>query len=209
MKNWRFVLFGLVLTLAAVFSAGYFFGSYRTTKLLEPQILIGDKYRVVRTPGGMLQVATLVKQESLAWQTSWTCPVNLCSFLPTANSQISVEAQYTYRIPLSEYWVLEKISESPLRYKLKVPRLEPQLPVTVNLPTIRIQNSGTVFSPSGPTQQKMQTFLQPELETRSKSAAYLQIVRSDAEKTIKEFAQKWLRDGDVKIPVGAEIEVVL
>ena len=29
-----------------------------------------------------------------------------------------------------------------------------------------------------------------------------------AAKTVTEFAQKWLREGDVKLPAGASIEVV-
>lgn len=155
-----------------------------------------------------MEVSTVQKEESFAWQTSWTCPANLCGFLPSSSSQISAVAHYTYRIPLAEYWVLEKISSEPLGYRLKVPKLEPKLPVTVSLPTIRIINSGSVFSPSGPTQQKMQAYMQPQLESRAKSPTYLQAQQQDAAKTIEEFARKWMRDGEDKIPDSAAIEIV-
>ncbi len=208
MKNWRIIISAAAILLGAIFAAGYFYGSYRTAKKLEPQILVGDRYKVVRTPGGMLEVSTVQKEESFAWQTSWTCPANLCGFLPSSKSQISAVAHYTYRIPLAEYWVLEKVSREPLRYRLKVPKLEPKLPVTVSLETIRISNSGSVFSPSGPTQQKMQSYMQPQLESRAKSQTYLQTQERDAAKTVEEFARKWMRDGTDKIPDSATIEVV-
>ena len=96
----------------------------------------------------------------------------------------------------------------PLGYRLKVPKLEPKLPVTVSLPTIRIINSGSVLSPSGPTQQKMQAYMQPQLESRAKSPTYLQAQQQDAAKTIEEFARKWMRDGEDKIPDSAAIEIV-
>ncbi|MEN9842925.1 MAG: hypothetical protein RLZZ612_754 [Pseudomonadota bacterium] len=205
MKNWRLIGLFAASVLAVTFAAGYYYGSYRT---LEPEILIGEKYRVVRTPGGMLEVATFQKQETFAWQVEWDCPLNMCNFLPSSRSEISGVAHYTYRIPLAEYWVLEKLSHDPLRYQLKVPKLEAQLPVTVVLSTIRISNSGSVFAPSGPTQQKMQNYMQPQMAKRALSAAYVQAQQADATKTIVEFARKWMRDGDVKLPDSAQIEVV-
>ncbi len=134
MKNWRLIGGTVVVLFGVTFAAGYFYGSYRTGKSLEQKILVGDRYRVVRTPGGMLEVSTFQKGESFSWQTSWNCPSNLCGFLPSSSSQISAEAHYTYRIPLAEYWVLERVGNVPLKYQLKVPKLEPKLPVTVSLP---------------------------------------------------------------------------
>lgn len=210
MKSWKVVAAVAIVLLPLTFAGGYFYGSYRTAKELEPQILVGEKYRVVRTPGGMLEVAKLQKQESFAWQINWVCPFGLCESLPLpkGSAQISAVVYYTYRIPLSEYWILEKVSNQPFRYRLKVPKLEPQLPVTIDLSTIRVINNGGLFSPSGPDQQKMQSYMQPQLEKHAKAATYIQAQHAEAVKTIKEFARKWMRDGDVKIPKNAEIEVV-
>jgi len=206
MKNWRVIgVFAAVLLGLAV-AGGYLYGSHKTRN--EPSYLVGDRYRVVRTPGGLLEVATLQKQESFAWQTSWTCLANLCGSLPSSSSQISADVHYTYRIPLAAHWVLEKVSNDPLQYRLQVPKLEPKLPVAVSLPSIRITNSGSVFSPSGPTQQRMQTYMEPLLESRAKSAEYLRVQEANARKTVEEFARKWMRDGESKIPSTATIEVV-
>ena len=172
--------------------------------------LVGDKYKVVRTPGGMLEVSTLRKQETLAWQTSWTCPLDLdiCNKLPKSLSQISAEAHYTYRVSLAEYWVLEKISDQPLRYRLKAPKLEPKLPVAVSLSSIRESKSGELISPSGPDLQKMQSYLEQELEKRAMNSTYIKVQSNAAAKTIEEFARKWMSDDGQKISDKADIEVV-
>lgn len=206
MKNWRVIGVFAAVLLGLAFAAGYLYGSYKTRN--EPPYLVGDRYRVVRTPGGLLEVSTLQKQELFAWQTSWTCLANLCGSLPSSSSGISAQAHYTYRIPLAAYWVLEKVNDAPLQFRLKVPKLEPKLPVAVSLPTIRIINSGSVFSPSGPTQQRMQTYMEPLLTARANSPEYLRAQEVDARKTVEEFARKWMRDGEAKIPSNAAIEVV-
>lgn len=209
MTNRRVIVISLaMLLLCTTFVGGYLYGGYKSRKDLEPLLLVGERYKVVRTPGGLLEVSTIKKNESFAWETSWTCPANLCGYLPSSSSEISAEVHYTYRIPLAEFWVLEKISSEPMRYRLKVPRLEPKLPVTVSLPTIRVTDRGSVFSPSGPSQQKMQTNMQPILESRAKSKAYIQAQQQEAAKTVEEFARKWMRDGEYKIPDRAAIEIV-
>lgn len=204
MRNWRVIGASLTVLLCATFFAGYFYGGYKTRQ--DPSF--GDQFKVVRTPGGLLEVNTVQKQESFAWQVAWVCPANLCGFLPVANSQISAIAHYTYRIPLAAHWVLEKVSNEPLRYRLKVPKPEPKLPVTVDLRSIRVINSGPLFAPAGPAQQKMQAYMQPQLAVLAQSSDYLKAQEPDARKTVEEFVRKWIRDGDTKIPSNAAIEVV-
>jgi hypothetical protein len=108
--------------------------------------------------------------------------------------------------------VLEKISDQPIRYRLNVPKLQPQLPVTTDLSTIRVVHDTGILAPSGPDQQKMQTYIQPELEIKANSREYISATQSEAEITIKEFARKWMRehgeDGDSKIPEAAVIDVI-
>jgi hypothetical protein len=115
---------------------------------------------------------------------------------------------YTYRIKLDDFWVLEKKGETGSSYVLKVPRLEPFSPVTVDLQSIKVQNSGSVFAPGGPELEKMQAQLQPLLIQRSLSPDYIKAQQEYATKTVKEFALKWMRDGDMKLPTDASIEVV-
>ena len=65
-----------------------------------------------------------------------------------------------------------------------------------------------MFAPAGPNQPTMQGYMQPSLNERAKSEPYFKAVREDAEKTVKEFAQKWMRDGKAELDERAEIEVV-
>jgi hypothetical protein len=68
MKSSKALAVVSVMLLTSTFAGGYFYGSYRKAMELEPQILVGEQYRVIRTPGGMLEVTKLQKQESFAWQ---------------------------------------------------------------------------------------------------------------------------------------------
>ncbi len=204
---WRKVIpIGMVLV-AIGFAGGYFYGEYRTKEAMAAEHLVGDKYKVVRTPGGMLEVSTLRKQETIARKTSWKCPLDLCDGIPKTTTQISAEAHYTYRVALAEYWVLEKVSEEPVRYRLKAPRLEPKLPVAVSLSTIREQSNEKIITPSGPTLQEMQTYLEKELSIRAVDTAYLQAATEAAAKTVEEFAKKWMKDDGQMIDEKAKIEV--
>ena len=206
MKKYIVVL--ICLLLGGMFVAGYLYGSHRTSQSMMANYLIGDQYKVVRTPGGMLEVTSLKKPEAFAWKTTWTCPANLCSSLPAGNSTVSGVASYTYRVALADHWVLEKQSGSPLRYVLKVPRLEAKSPVAIDLQTIQFKSGGSIFAPSGPTQTAMLSIMQPLVNERASSPDYLKIQSEAATKTIVEFARKWMREGDVKLPEDARIEVV-
>jgi len=50
--------------------------------------------------------------------------------------------------------------------------------------------------------------MQPLVNERASSPDYLKIQSEAATKTIVEFARKWMREGDVKLPEDARIEVV-
>jgi hypothetical protein len=200
-----FIILALLVS-AGLFGGGYMYGNYRTSQAMMSNYLVGDRYTIVRTVGGMLEVSTLKKQESFSWKTSWTCPANACQSLPASMSTVSGVANYTYRIALADHWVLEK--KTPTTYVLKVPRLEVKTPVAVDLTTIRVHGSGGLFAPAGPSQSAMQTYMQPMVNERGASPDYVALQKEVASKTVTEFAQKWLRDGDVKLPDGATIEVV-
>lgn len=203
-KKTSFIL-GLLVS-AILFGGGYMYGKYRTSQAMLSKYLVGDRYAIVRTVGGMLEVSTLKKQESFGWKTLWTCPANACQSLPASMSTVSGVANYTYRIPLADHWVLEK--KTPTTYVLKVLRLEVKTPVAVDLTTIRVNGSGGIFAPAGPSQSAMQTYMQPMVNERGASPDYVALQKEAATKTVTEFAQKWLREGDVKLPAGASIEVV-
>lgn len=204
MKKIKIIL--TFLFLIGLIGGGYIFGQYRTSQAMMDNYLIGDKFKIVRTVGGVLEVSTLKKQESFGWQTSWVCPVNLCRLIPSTMSSVSGVANYTYRIALADHWVLER--KSPTAYVLKVPKLEVKTPVAIDLSTIRIHSTEGLLSPSGPSQTVMQTYMQPLVNERGGSLDYIKFQKEDASKTVIEFARKWLRDGDITLPDNAIIEVV-
>jgi len=196
----------MLLASVGLFGGGYMYGKYRTSQAMLSNYLVGERYTIVRTVGGMLEVSTLKKQESFGWKTSWICPANACQSLPASMSTVSGVANYTYRIALADHWVLEK--KTPTTYVLKVPRLEVKTPVAVDLATIRVNGVGGMFAPAGPTQSALQTYMQPMMNELGASPDYVALQKESARKTVTEFAQKWLREGDVKLPAGASIEVV-
>ncbi len=201
------VLAVLVLfTSIALFGGGYLYGKYRTSQAMMENYMVGDKYRVVRTVGGMLEVVTVIKPETFEWKTSWDCPAGLCQALPASISKVSGVANYTYRIALADHWVLEKKDQKT--YILRVPRLELKTPVAIDLTTVRVTSAGSLWSPTGPSQTAMQTRMQPLVNERGQSPDYLAAQKDKATKTVQEFALKWLREGDVKLPEGSVVEVV-
>ncbi|MET0311300.1 MAG: hypothetical protein ABW051_04565, partial [Burkholderiaceae bacterium] len=90
------VVFGALCAMAAfVYRAGWWPGTAsRGVTLLDPTQVI-----VVRTPGGLLEAATLVKVEEFGWQTTYTCPLIDCGKLLGATiTRVRVPVHYTYRI---------------------------------------------------------------------------------------------------------------
>lgn len=205
---------GVVFVAAVCLLGGYLFGQYRTRAEMGSLVLQADKYRIVRTQGGELLVGKLVKPESMAWQVTWDCyilPAAFCKLFGGGIAQISGEVHYSYKVPLSGFWVLERVdgrvATEPPKYLLKVPSPRADFPVAVDLSSIKVNYQGKLMAPSPPDQPVLQKRMQPEMNNRANAATYLHAIDSDAKKTVEEFARKWMRDGDFKIPEGAAIEV--
>ena len=162
---------------------------------LDPAALV-----VLRTPGGMLEVATLVRNEEFGWSTKRACPVIDCGSLFGATvSRIRVPAHYTYRVPLAATWTLKPTDGALL---LVVPQPEVNLPVAVDLQKMELQTTRDWFSPSkAHNREVLLRELQPELARRALLPQYADAQREQARKTVAEFAQKWMREqGSAKAP---------
>jgi hypothetical protein len=157
---------------------------------------------VIRTPGGMLEISTLIKNEAFAWKTQHACPIVDCGKLLGATvSEIRVPVHYTYRIPLSETWMLKS---DGAHYTLTVPSEEPSVPAAIDLTKMEIRTDSTWFSPN--TKENRETLLRqltPELTRRSTEQHYIDAQREDARKTVAEFAAKWMSEQGAqnKLPV--------
>jgi hypothetical protein len=150
-----------------------------------------DQIVILRTPGGMLEVSTLVRNEEFRWSTKHTCPLIDCGSLFGATvSDVRVPVHYTYRIPLAAEWNLKLKGDY---FELFVPQVEPKLPAAVDVGKLEIRTNGTWFSPNKPKHREaVIRNLGPDFDKRSKQKNYLDAQRADAKKTVVEFAQKWM-----------------
>ena len=189
MNNKPYIIVAIV---GATFIGIYFLNQPVSTHGEQVEILDPNKVIVLRTPGGLLEVATLIVNEEYSWKTTWECPLINCSILGETVSTIRIPAHYTYRIPLSEKW--ELVPHGNL-YVVKVPGLQPTLPVAVNLKSMEIKASKDWFSPNATAnQQVLFKHLGPYLEAKAKQQSYIDMQKNEATKAIIEFSRKWMKE---------------
>lgn len=153
--------------------------------------LAKDEIIVLRTPGGLLEVTTLIRNEEFRWSTKHTCPIINCEdlFGPT-NSEVRVPVHYTYRIPLATEWSLRSMND---HFELAVPMPVPKLPAAIDVNKLEIRTDKGWFSPNKTDhRESVVRNLGPEFDRRAKQKNYLDAQREDARKTVAEFAQKWM-----------------
>jgi hypothetical protein len=173
--------------------------------MLDPAQII-----VLRTPGGLLEVATLQKAEEFGWSSRYTCPIVDCSALLTPTvSRVRVQAHFVYRVPLAAEWRLVRNGD---HYTLTVPEPQLQAPVAFDTSTMQVQTTekGWLSPPVAPNREAVIRHLGPELANRGTGPAYLRAVRPSAETTIQEFARKWMLEQGHKpaLPVRVEFHGV-
>lgn len=163
---------------------------------------------VLRTPGGHLEVSTLVKVEEFGWRSSYTCPWRDCDWLGHRLGTIRAPVHYTYRIPLAETWTLRPAGDG---YVLSVPAPQPLLPPAVDLAQAEWRSEkGGLLAPDGAANQALlMRNLGPELERRAGRTEYLRAQSPMAEQTVREFAQKWMREqlGAPAAPLRIEVRL--
>jgi hypothetical protein len=154
-------------------------------------VLLTDQVIVLRTPGGMLEVAELVRSEEFRWKTEYTCPVIDCARLfGRTISEVRVPAHYTYRLALAAEWRLE-VRDGYL--ELHVPAEVAKLPVAVDLGKLEIRTDKGWLAPDVTAhRESMMKHLGPELDARASKKEYLDAQRNNARKTVAEFARKWM-----------------
>lgn len=170
----------------------------QVTKLDPAQVI------VVRTPGGMLEVAKLARVEEFGWQTKYTCPLLDCEKLFGATvTRLRAPVHYTYRVPLAATWELQPEGKG---YVLHVPPVQPALPAAVDTAKIELETSSGWTSPNRELNvQSTLRQLGPELERRSTLPQYLQLQEPQAAKTVEEFARKWLREQGKPLPANLRV----
>lgn len=151
-----------------------------------------DRIVLLRTPGGFLEVGALEKAEEFGWSSRYTCPLVDCPQLLTPTiSRIRVRARFVYRVPLAAEWKLVPRGD---HYELTVPEPQLQVPVAFHTSDMQIQTveNSWLSPPAAPNREAVVRHLGPELARRGADPAYLHAQRSNAEKTVQEFARKWM-----------------
>ena len=167
-----------------------------------------DPARIVllRTPGGFLEVGALEKVEEFGWSSRYTCPIVDCPDLlgPTI-SRIRVRARFVYRIPLAAEWKLVPRGD---HYELAVPEPQLQVPVAFHTQDMQIQTTekSWLSPPAAPNREAVVRHLGPELARRGAGAAYLSAQQPNAEKTVAEFAQKWMLEQGAKPALPVKVK---
>jgi hypothetical protein len=168
---------------------------YQVRRPRQEQVTMFDPARiiVIRTPGGMLEAATLTKVEEFGWSARYRCPLIDCpSLLSKTVSKVRVPVHYVYRVPLAEAWELVPKGD---HYELTVPGVQAQAPVAFDTSKLKIDTTrGWLTPPSRSNEQTLIRELGAELGRRSGQEGYLALAQPHASKTVEEFARRWMKE---------------
>jgi hypothetical protein len=174
-----------ISVLANVLLAGYlWFG--------KPSVQVTTGARdlvVMRTPGGLLEVSTVSTEERFDSTTTHTIlgvPVG------ETVAQIRVPAVYRYHIALAREWQFRVVGDALV---VIAPRVEPSLPVAVDIGRLHAFASGVWAPVTGPDAvATLQRMLNAELAKKAASPQLIMMQREAARATVGEFVRKWVLD---------------
>ena len=180
------LVYGAVALLSAVIAIWAYRGLTKKPDVVVTSPLT-DEMLVMRTQGGLLEVSRIKAQE--VFDGRYANEFLFMSFEPTV-ARIRVPAVYTYRIPLAKEWNVMRYGQD---FAVVAPKVEPALPVAVDLAKMEKNVSGTWSMFTG-TQSLDATerALTQKLAIKSRSRAYITLQRDEARKTVAEFVRKWL-----------------
>lgn len=183
----RFIFLAFALVLAGFFGARHFWGHAEK----NPPVLMPDEIILLRTPGGMLEVSTLVRNEEFKWSTAYTCPLVKCEELfGKTVSELRVPVHYTYRIALASTWTLRLRNGS---YEVLVPKEIPSSPAAIDISKLEIKSHGGWLAPNLlEHRESLLVHFGPEINKRALQDKYIHAQRATAKTTVEEFARKWM-----------------
>ena len=184
--RFRIIAFVVVAVLSAVASISI----YRAL-VSEPAIEVSspltDEMIVMRTKGGLLEVSKIRAVE--VFESTVAHSVFFMNLDPTV-THIRLPAVYTYRVPLAPEWIIRRVGTD---FVVVAPRVEPSLPVAVDLAKMEKNASGTwtFFTATGAL-DKAEREITAKLAKKATSAAYVALQSKYARQTVAEFVRKWL-----------------
>ena len=175
----------LALVVAALAWAGW--RLYPLSTRIETSVIASEVPVIIRTEGGLLEVATIRAQERFTRidaKEFWGIP------LGTTVSHIQVPAYYRYQIQLARQWQVVIKGKTCI---VQAPVILPSLPVAFDTAAMQkySQNGWARFN-KDENLDTLQRSLTPELEKRARSDSYRELATEPARKTVSEFVTKWL-----------------
>lgn len=160
---------------------------------------------VIRTNGGMLEIATISHRRSFLLSkipTTFGIAFPYCKETAT----YTVDVAFTYRVKLSKRW---KVLFSKGTLYLETPPPEPALPVAFDTSRLSATLDKCAFIPSMNAKDDLLRSISKTLAKDARSPRYTKIARGEESRTtIREFAQKWvLSQREYNIPANTPIDV--
>lgn len=158
-----------------------------TSNRVETTVVAPEVPVVMRTEGGLLEVATIKATERFTRADTkefWGIP------LGTTVSQIQVPVLYRYHIELARDWELSIQGKASV---VRAPQLKPSLPVAFDTAALqKYSHSGWARFNSQENLATLERSITAELQARAQSDRYLQLATGAARLTVQEFVTRWL-----------------
>jgi hypothetical protein len=188
-----------VLSLAAVVAllcllAGLALGAFwavrqlpQTTTQVETEVSTPEVPLVMRTPGGLLEVATIRATERFSRRDTksfWGID------LGETVTEITVPAIYRYQIPLARQWPVQLTDGVAV---VDAPAFTPSLPVAFDTTRLHAwgRNGWARFN-KAESQAELQRSLTPQLAQRANAPHYRELATDAARRTVAEYVRSWL-----------------
>lgn len=177
----------LIVVVAALMAwAGWHFYPATTTRI-ETTVVAPEVPIVIRTEGGLLEVATVIAQERFTRSDTrefWGI------HLGTTVSQIQAPVHYRYHIALAKEWHVVIRGKTCI---VQAPAIKPSLPVAFDTSAMQMYtHNGWARLNKQDNLAALAQSMTPELEKRALSAGYQQLVVEPARQTVREFVMQWL-----------------
>ncbi|MDO9403188.1 MAG: hypothetical protein Q7T87_04075 [Polaromonas sp.] len=157
-------------------------GTRVDTSVIAPEVPV-----VIRTEGGLLEVAVVRAQERFSradTRSFWGIP------LGTTVSHIQAPVFYRYHIQLAPEWRVVLRGKTCI---VHAPAIQPSLPVAFDTASLqKFTTSGWARFNKDENLAALERSMTPALEERARSAAYTGLAREPARETVREFVAKWL-----------------
>ena len=183
----NFKIGGLWLVVLLAIAGGAWYLSPQQSAKVETTVMANEVPVVMRTPGGLLEVATVKAHERFNRSDTkefWGI------FLGTTVSHIQVPVHYRYHIELAPEWTVIIKGKTCI---VVAPPIKPSLPVAFDTTFLeKYTENGWARINKHENLAALERSMTPELAKRAAAPGYLQLATEPARQTVKEFVTKWL-----------------